>query len=151
MGGVFTPEGQARHEVEWNAMGDPRATSIVYQAPVRLHRSIGLDVTQQVVLPAEEIRKSFTAPILQPVLDFAEIWFAQFFPSITFHDPLAAATVFQPELCQYKQGIVHVDRKDHPGKTSFEEDGREPRHQVAISVDREGYFRHYFSILNGKG
>ena len=143
MGGIFTdPE-----KVEWNAGGDPAATEIVYQAPVRLHRSLGLDVTQQVVLPDGEVRRQCHAPLLRPVLDFAEIWFAQFFPSITFHDPLAAATIFAPELCAYDRGTATVDRSELPGRTLWKPEDDAP-HVVAVSVDPERYFEHYFRIVN---
>ncbi|HMA09526.1 MAG TPA: hypothetical protein VKP68_16740 [Ramlibacter sp.] len=46
---------------------------VVYRTKVGLHRSVGLHVTQQVVMPADEVRRCFTAPILRPVLDFTEI------------------------------------------------------------------------------
>ena len=71
MGGVFTNRLAGVGPLEWNAMGDPHATAIAYQAPVKLHRSIGLDVTCQVTLPAEEVRRRFKAKLLRPVLDFA--------------------------------------------------------------------------------
>jgi inosine-uridine nucleoside N-ribohydrolase len=139
MGGAYAGE----QEAEWNIRCDPRASAIVFQASVKLHRSIGLNVTQKVIMPAEEVRQRFTAPLLRPVLDFAEIWFASFYPCITFHDPLAAATIFDPSLCSYKQGTVAVDPEGH---TTFRPGGAFPPHQVALSVDSERYFAHYFRI-----
>ena len=41
-----------------------------------------LDVTEQVTMPAAEVRQRFQTPRLLPVLDFAEVWF-QGRPSIT--------------------------------------------------------------------
>ena len=75
MCGVFTGKTVGVDAREWNAMLDPHATAMVYRSPVAIHRSIGLDVTLQVTLPAAEVRRRFQAPQLQPVLDFAEIWF----------------------------------------------------------------------------
>jgi inosine-uridine nucleoside N-ribohydrolase len=147
MGGIFSDDYPDKDRIEWNLSGDPQATQIVYRAPVRLHRSIGLEVTQQVVLTAGEVRARFTAPLLRPVLDFAEIWFNEFFPSITFHDPLAAATIFDETLCTYAQGTVSVDAIERPGRTLFQPDGPHAPHQVAVGVDPQRYFDHFFSVF----
>jgi inosine-uridine nucleoside N-ribohydrolase len=148
MGGMFNEASPEKDRVEWNTSGDPHATEIVYNARVHLHRSLGLDVTQRVVMAAEEVRARFKAPILQPVLDFAEIWFAGFYPAITFHDPLAAATLFEPEVCRYEQGTVRVDLADRPGRTLWQPGGPEAPHQVAVSVDPDRYFEHFFNTFD---
>ena len=133
--------------VEWNIAGDPLASDIVYKTSVRLHRSLGLNVTQQVVMPAEEVREKFTATLLKPVMDMAEIWFAGFYPSVTFHDPLAAATIFEPDLCSYQQGTVRIDNTEGQGRTIWQPGGLEGPHQVAMTVDVDQYFQHFFSIV----
>ena len=147
MGGSFGDNGSTNQRVEWNVAGDPTASEITYRAKVRLHRSLGLNVTQQIVLPAETVRERFTASILRPVLDMAEIWFAQFYPFITFHDPLAAATIFAEDLCTYQQGTVNVDRVGVPGRTIWQPGGAEAPHQVAMTVDVERYFDHFFGVV----
>lgn len=147
MGGVFDPALPAEKQVEWNVAGDPLASQIVYGAAVQLHRSVGLNVTQQVVMSAAEVRARFTAPLLRPVLDMAEIWFAQFYPLITFHDPLAAATVFASDLCSYQQGTVNVDNAGLPGRTLWQPGELEAPHQVAVDVDVNRYFEHFFGIV----
>jgi inosine-uridine nucleoside N-ribohydrolase len=147
MGGNFDETGPEARRVEWNIAGDLLAAQIVYEAGVRLHRSLGLNVTQRVVMPAEEVREKFRAPLLRPVLDMAEIWFAGFYPSITFHDPLAAATVFEPGLCAYEQGRVTVNKSDRPGETIWQPGGAESPHQVAMAVDADRYFDHFFSVV----
>ena len=149
MGGIFSDAYPDKERVEWNLSCDPLAAEIVYGAPVGLHRSLGLEVTEQVVMPADDVRQQFTAPLLQPVLDFAEIWFDEFFPFIVFHDPLAAATIFQPELCEYRQGTVtiDIDRVNQIRQTDFSPDGEPAPHQVAVSVDVRRYFEHFFSVF----
>ena len=96
---------------EWNAINDPHATAIAYgngcQARPPRHVSYGLDVTMQCVMSAEECRARLTAPILEPVLDFAEVWFRHC-PHITWHDPLAVVSIFEPDLCTYRTGRVEV-------------------------------------------
>jgi inosine-uridine nucleoside N-ribohydrolase len=147
MGGNFDEAGPQAGRLEWNVMGDPLASELTYGAKVRLHRSLGLNVTQQVVMPAETVRERFTAPLLRPVLDMAEIWFAQFYPFITFHDPLAAATIFEVDLCSYQQGTVQVDTADSPGKTLWQPGGQAGPHQVAMTVDVDRYFDHFFNVV----
>lgn len=147
MGGNFDETGPEAKRIEWNVAGDPLAAEIVYGTPVRLHRSLGLNVTQQVIMTAEEVREKFTAPLLLPVVDMAEIWFAQFYPSITFHDPLAAATIFESDLCSYQQGKVTVDMVNEPGKTIWQQSGPETLHEVAVTVDVDRYFGHFFKVI----
>ncbi len=148
MGGNFDETGPEAGRVEWNIAGDPRASELAYKAPVRLHRSLGLNVTQQVMMSAEDVRKKFTAPLLRPVLDMAEVWFGQFYPFITYHDPLAAATIFEPELCTYQQGRVNIDNSDVGTRTIWQPEASDAPHQVAVTVDVDRYFHHFFSIVD---
>ena len=141
----------SRMRGEWNAINDPYATAITYgngrQARPPRHVSYGLDVTNQCTLDADECRKRFTAKALEPVRDFAEVWFKQR-PAITFHDPLAAASIFQPDLCEYRRGRVTVSLAEPTvGWTVFNPDDDGP-HEVASAVDAERFFDKYFSIVS---
>jgi inosine-uridine nucleoside N-ribohydrolase len=148
MGGNFDETGPEAQRIEWNVAADPRASEIVYGTPVRLHRSLGLNVTQRVVMSAEQVRERFTVPLLRPVMDMAEIWFAGFYPSITFHDPLAAATLFEPDLCSYQQGHVKMETRDSQARTLWQPGGADDPHQVAMTVDVDRYFRHFFGVVD---
>ena len=99
------------------------------------------------MIEADEARERFTAPLLRRVLDMAEIWFEKFYKSITFHDPLAAATILEPDLCSYQQGKVILDHAEQPGKTIWQPGNAEAPHQVAMAVDVERYFQHFFSVV----
>ena len=147
MGGVFTLPGHEGKPLEWNALLDPHATAMVYRALPPVHRSIGLDVTLQVNLPAAEVRQRFQTPLLQPVLDFAEVWFTGR-DVITFHDPLAAATLFDAEICTFERGHVRVELEDKAllGRTIWQS-GADDQHEVALGVDAERFFDHYFSVF----
>ena len=147
MGGNFDELGPEAQRIEWNVAGDLVASEITYKAPVRLHRSLGLNVTQRVLMSADEVRDRYTATLLRPVLDMAEIWFAGFYPFITYHDPLAAATIFEPDLCSYQQGTVILDTVDKPGKTIWQPGQAGAPHQVAMTVDVDRYFEHFFDIV----
>jgi len=136
---------------EWNAINDPLATAITYgngrQAKPPRHVSYGLDVTNQCTLDADACRKRFTAKVLEPVRDFAEVWFGHR-PAITFHDPLAAASIFHPDLCEYRRGQVTVSLAEPTlGWTVFAPDDAGP-HEVACAVDAEGFFEQYFSVVS---
>jgi purine nucleosidase len=148
MCGVFTSQLPRVGPLEWNALLDPHATAMIYRAPVAQHRSVGLDVTCQVVMDAAEVRERFRAPLLQPVRDFAEVWFHER-PEITFHDPLAAAAIFEPQICTFTRGTVEVELASPRlgGLTFWRPDGDAPPHEVALHVDRERFFEHYFSVF----
>ena len=103
MCGQFFGRSPGRGPVEWNASCDPHAAAIVYQSAVATHRSHGLDVTQRVRMPAKEVRARFQAPLLEPVTAFAEVFFRRR-GEITFHDPLAAATIFDDGICTFARG-----------------------------------------------
>lgn len=149
MCGVFTNRLPGVGPLEWNAILDPHATAMVYRAPVTEHRSIGLDVTCLVKMGAESVRKRFQDRRLQPVLSFAEVWFRER-EIITFHDPLAAATIFDPDICGFERGQVSVELTSDrlQGLTYWEAGVAEPRHEVASSVDSERFFDHYFSVFS---
>lgn len=145
MCGVFKGR---NYELEWNALVDPPATAIAYRAVPPYHRSIGLDVTNKLTMPADEVRKRFKAPLLRPVLDFAEVWFQQH-PTMWFHDPLAAAVIFDESLCGYESGRVEVELKSDrtPGATLWFPDDATGHHQVATSIEPQRFFDHYFSFF----
>lgn len=138
---------EMRHE--WNALNDPHATAIVYHARPPVHRSVGLDVTLQVQMEAAEVRRRFQAPRLRPVLDMAEVWF-QMRPEVTFHDPLAAVSIFDERVCTFAQGRVEVELASTrlAGMTYFAHATDGP-HEVALAVDSERFFQDYFGVTGG--
>jgi inosine-uridine nucleoside N-ribohydrolase len=148
MCGVFTNQLPRVGPLEWNALLDPHATAMVYRAPVAIHRSLGLDVTCQVRMDAAEVRERFRAPLLRPVLDFAEVWFNER-PEITFHDPLAATTIFDSQICAFTRGSVDVELASPrlAGLTHWQANTEPAPHQVALEVDSTRFFENYFSVF----
>ncbi|GIK40357.1 MAG: nucleoside hydrolase [Chloroflexota bacterium] len=148
MCGVFTDRFRSVGPLEWNAQLDPHATAIVYRSAVSVHRSVGLDVTCQVTMAARQVKEKFQADLLRPVLDFAEVWFRDR-DTITFHDPLAAATIFDDRICVFKKGMVEVElaSEESQGKTHWKPGGLDARHEVACEVDNVHFFEHYFSMF----
>ena len=148
MCGVFTNQLAGIGPLEWNALLDPVATALVYEEKTAVHRSIGLDVTCQVKMDAAAVRQRFQSPLLRPVLDFAEVWFAHKRDEILFHDPLAAVTIFDQNVCQFERGQVEVELKSDKllGMTHWRPQTDGP-HEVALSVNSEQFFNHYFSFF----
>lgn len=147
MGGLFAHAEPGAGLREWNALLDPHATAMVYQAAVATHRSLGLDVTYQIKLDAAEIRPRLAGN--QILRDMAEAWF-QKVPSITFHDPLAAATIFDQQICRFEHGTVEVELASDRlrGLTYWTPGGLESRHEICLEVDRARFFEHYFSVVH---
>lgn len=96
MCGVFTDNLPGIGLLEWNARLDPHATAIVYNSAVSVHRSVGLDVTCQVTMDAQQVRQKFQTDLLRPILDFARFGFAKETSSpftILWRQPLSSLTV----------------------------------------------------------
>jgi inosine-uridine nucleoside N-ribohydrolase len=150
MCGVFTNRLPGVGPLEWNAIGDPHATAIVYKAPTADHVSIGLDVTCRCRIPAEECRRRLRGGVLDVVADMAEVWFRGA-DQITFHDPLAGAVVYQPELCAYEEGLVDVELLSQrvAGMTHFSANAEPKPHRVATDVNSAAFFEHYFQVMQG--
>ena len=149
MAGVFTNRLPGVGPLEWNAMLDPHTTAIVYSRQVAYHHSIGLDVTCQVRMAASEVRQRFQHPLLRPVLDFAEVWFEQE-KTITFHDPLAAATIFDGDICQFERGRIEIELASPrlAGLTYWTPQPEVGQQSVALQVNPDRFFTHYFSFFN---
>lgn len=146
MCGLFSNRTAGVGPREWNAFGDPHATAIVYRAEVPIHRSVGIDVSAQVYMESAMVRDRFRSPILQPVLDFAAVWFEEY-PGISFHDPLAAATIFDDQLCRFERGTVDVELASEraAGITYWTKGGAEARHEIAVEADQERFFERHLT------
>ncbi|MCZ7646654.1 MAG: nucleoside hydrolase [Planctomycetota bacterium] len=148
MCGVFTNRGaRSNGWREWNAICDPIATACVYRARPAEHLSVGLDVTTHCVMDSGACIKRFNelGGPLKVVASMTEVW-AQHREKITFHDPLAATLIFDPELCGYQDGLVNVELKsDHAqGMTHWNPNAQEKPHKICLEVKAEAFFEHYF-------
>lgn len=135
---------------EYNVVSDAPAARVVYEhAAVTppLHRSFGLDVTKQCVMDIAACRSRFTARALQPVRDFLEVWF-QKRDTVTFHDPLAVACVFKPDICEYKRGDVRVGLVEPTKGWTVFRAGEQGRHEVAYAVKPAAFYEHFFQTIH---
>ncbi len=133
---------------EWNARCDPYATAMVYASPVKTIRSIGLDVTTRVTMTVADVRARLSNGLGAILNDFLGARAADDRP-ITFHDPLAAAVIFDPEICRFRRGDVHVEleSKRYGGLTEWKANP-EGKNQVAFEVDDQRFFRHYWNVCH---
>lgn len=150
MGGAYLPGGTGSPRVEWNAGCDPHAAALALRLPGAPCRLFGLDVTLQCRLEAAECRQRFRGGVLDVVAEMAEVWFGER-RHITFHDPLAAAAVFDAGVCGYERGTVEVELASVrvPGMTHWRAEAKGP-HRVAASVEPERFFERYFGVF-GQG
>ncbi len=147
MGGVYTTQVPGATRTEWNAQCDPYAAARVLESPVPWITLFGLDVTLRCLLPAAECRARLHGGPLDVVASMAEVWFGHR-DRITFHDPLAAVSLFHAEVCDYAQGEVAVELQSlhTPGMTHWREE-RSGRHQVAVDVRPEQFFDRFFAVF----
>lgn len=151
MGGKYSDYPTPWGPTEWNIIVDPHAAKQVLSAPVPKIRAIGLDITWQVSMSPSEVTRHFRQdPLLEIVLDWSSVWFAER-ELLHFHDPLAAALLFNPGLCEFTAGEVSVNlqSKPTPGVTSFVAKATSAT-QVASSVNADTFFTEYFSVFKGR-
>ncbi len=147
MCGRFGPEQLGRSPSEWNVHCDPHAAEIVLNTETNRTRVHGLDVTTQVQMDSDLVRRRFSVPLLEPVLDMAEEWFSRR-PLITFHDPLAAVAVFDEAICGYERGFstVATDSGADQGLSQWQPDDSGVL-EVAFQVDPDRFFERYFEVF----
>lgn len=147
MCGYFQHKIEGWNKLEWNAKGDYHASNIVYRSIIKTHRSVGIDVTSQVTLDSKEFKERFSGDIFKPLLDYAQHWY-DYSHTVTFHDPLAAATIFNNSICEYERGEVSIELTDpeNAGLTNWKK-GNNGRHEIATIVNKNEFFREYFSVF----
>jgi purine nucleosidase len=155
MCGIFTHRlnGMGPSGREWNALNDPLSTAITYRGAVKKHVSIGLEVTCKCTMPSTDCIEKFKqiGGPLSVVSAATEVW-SKHGHRVTFHDPLAAAAIFKPDVCEWADGKVDVDVKSElvPGMTLFNDKAAEKPHRIAVDVNPELFFNHYFEVTSGK-
>ena len=159
MAGVHYPH---ERDVETNVLVDPVAAAMVLRATAQPasapHALLGLTVTSRCTMPADEFRarQRGAVPPAPALAEMAEAYFRKR-RHATFNDPLAAAAVFDPDVCTWESGSVTM-QLDRPGeeaaRTYFAADrvaapGRASNHRVARGVKVDRFFDDYFNILCG--
>lgn len=142
MNGYFGEEPLPEPWYNWNSWADPLASKIVFGSRVALHRAIPLEVADQLTVAAERAGEVFRAEsdLVRAVLDFGGAWLESA-GKLTLHDPLAAVSLFHPDLCRFERGFVTVEtaRESSMGGTTFHP-SPEGNVEIARTVDRERFY-----------
>ena len=146
MGGSFLAK---EADEEWNIVCDPHAAAKVFTAPLEL-TSVGFDVTGQCLLEAADFRRRLARANgpFSFVAEMAEVFFRSESTQVIFHDPLAAALLFEPALCQARVQPIRVELMDPRrfGRTHPSENATTKPHHVAYSVEADQFFEHFFAV-----
>ena len=147
MGGSYSASGAHTGRAEWNVYCDPLAASLVFGTRAAGHRAVGLNVTTKCVLGTKDSIERFESlgGAWGVVAAMTEVW-AGHADNVTYHDPLAAAALFHPDLCEWARGRVSVELESNRdrGATAFEATADGP-HEVAVDVDPDAFFAELFS------
>lgn len=146
MGGHFAQSDPQNTVKEWNILCDTHAAAIVFNRAPKDFVAVGTDITFRVVLPRADHEQYKNIPFLKPVFGFAEEWFARA-DRVVYHDPLAVASIFAPEILKYTRGKSEVitDGSER-GLTTFTPD---PNGNVTVAsdVDIDAFFKHFYSTF----
>jgi purine nucleosidase len=155
MGGTVQLPGNTTPTAEYNVYADPEAAAAVFNQDWPL-TMVGLDVTKQVVLTAEEMRHlghetSLEAVLLREVTQ--DLLVHKGLESMALHDPLAVGVALDPTLVQTMNGPVRVETRGEytRGQTIFDLRPRTLRPpsqtRVCLQVDAERFRRMFFNAL----
>lgn len=151
MNGYFGAERLPAPYWNWNSWADPLASKIVFAAPVAVHRAFPLDVTDGLTMEAKRASEFLRAysELLKAVFAFGSAWLESS-NQLTLHDPLAAVSVFYPDICRFERGFVDVEteKAEDMGGTRFTPSPA-GNVELARTVDRERFYRILSSVLNG--
>jgi len=148
MGGVYFGSPADYGPVEWNIAADSEAATRVLAADVPAFHLVGLDVTMRCRLDTAACRSRLEAAGLHIITDLVDVW-SQQRREVVFHDPLAAAVVFESDLCRFREGRVNVEliSGELAGRTRLATSDRPGPHRVACDVQSEQFFEHYWQIV----
>lgn len=150
MNGYFGSEQLPDPYYNWNSWADPLASKIVFSSRINTHRVIPLEVTDMLTIESEQASTLLRADsdLMKAVFDFGNAWL-QSTGKLTLHDPLAAVSIFYPDICKYEKGLVQVEtvQKSNMGSTSFTPFAN-GNVEIARTVDRERFYRILNTTLN---
>lgn len=143
MNGYFGAQALPQPWYNWNSWADPLASQIALSANPPVFRMFPLEFTGQLTLPAAQARRIFPASssLVRAVLDFGRDWLTRSH-ILTLHDPLAAVSVFHPQVCTFRRGTVRVEteKAETMGATYFTPSAG-GNVEIPAGVDREYFYR----------
>ena len=94
----------------------------------------------------DEHDKYLDIPLLKPVFSFAREWFSRT-DKVFYHDPLAAALIFEPSLCTYVRGIPTVENVENGPVLNGLELCENGGAVITRTVDIDAFLKHYYSVF----
>lgn len=137
---------EGERSVEWNVRCDRHAAKIVFDNAPEDFLIVSADVTRKISMPKEAHEKYLDIPLLKPVFAFAQRWYA-YSNDIFYHDPLAAALIFNPELCTYVRGKATVENVENGPVLNGFEPCEEGGALITRTVDIDAFLKHYYSVF----
>jgi len=134
--------------VETNVGLDPAAAARVLQARLPQHHILGLEVTGAFEIRSDQLLGRLgaaTPPLLHTLVD---AWAAHR-EVVRFHDPLAAASLFAPELFTFRPArcTVQPAPAKQLGRTNAEHTGADLPHQLLRAADYQRLAQHLFDTI----
>lgn len=127
---------------EYNMVLDRKASRIVYETKLPELYVVDYETGLQAQMGKEEARRRIRGGAFAPVADMLEIFF-ELFNEVTFFDSMAAASIFEPGLVEFKPTNVKV-------RLARTWASRSPGpHMVSVDVDEARFKEHYFSTTAG--
>lgn len=122
MNGYFGSEPLPDPYYNWNSWADPLASKIVFSTRVTAHRAIPLEVTDTLSIEAGQAENLLRpdSDLLRAVYSFGNNWLKKS-EKLTLHDPLAAVSVFHPDICcrwNQKRKAIWAERLLFPRRTA---------------------------------
>ena len=152
MNGYFGEEPLPEPYYNWNSWADPLASKIVFSAHTAIHRAVPLEVTDRLTIESNQAEILFKADsdLMKAVFSFGNAWLKSS-KKLTLHDPLAAVSVFHPDICQFERGNVRVEtvQERNMGSTIFIPSSS-GNVEIARTVDREQFYRILSNTLCGE-
>src|SRR5699024_4385793 len=125
---------------------------IVFSAETAVHRAVPLEVTDQLTIESEQAEILFPSnnELMKAVFSFGNAWLESS-KKLTLHDPLAAVSVFYPDICRFERGRVQVETEQETamGSSSFLPSAN-GNVEIARTVDRERFYRILSNTLCGE-
>lgn len=155
MGGAARLPGNQTPVAEFNLYADPEAASIVFGQSWSV-TMVGLDVTRQTVMRADELRNlasltSIEAHLTREVTRF--LFEGRGMAAMELHDPLAVAVALDDSLVTMASGAVQVETRGEytRGQTVFDFRPRArptpSNTRVCLEVDAERFRTMFFETL----
>lgn len=133
---------------EWNCLCDPNAAKIVFNASIPNLKCLSLDVSQTMLQSSAWVREVFATEGMKPVFDYFKKW-EEDRGEIIFYDPVAAVSIFEPQLMEWYEDRIDVLTEHTPMVGLTYSNPNSPLVKISKSVDCEKVFAHFKSVMEG--